>query len=863
MATFTIVGMLMLLFSSYLNFLIWGIWCKRRTKRRIEAKRHFIPDDAHIYTHHTSGMDGNNTRANPIYAESDDEQTSATNDTYMNPTVFDMNHVNTDTAEKENSQAVDMHTHFYPTTSEPKTSQAALVTSESRMSQPAPVTARTMPPDAQFEGAPGWACSPWFLLKYLTVVILNGRFSQVNDAVNFPSYETPVRHNLHKVAILFLLLLTGILLSPSILSNFGTSLGNNVDFCANTNITADLIVLQNQLDMDTNMAAAVQQYTWMQTMVTSMLSDTANFYACFDVGTFSNMAYRTFPTWCAAAAAQWVQAASQRTCSKRYCKWGFSLLGINCVTVDVPCAPPGLGDISNAINNYQQQQAINAQQKPVNVSDPPSTQNQQAADIINLLLYQMDIASNLYIGYVAIGLFITTPMLMLVSSAVRQLKRQFFGVQKWVFVLLVLVCWWGYRYFETVWANPQVQAYLTNLQNNPCYLDQTYISQRAQVVLNTCNTLQALSNNITNLNSSFANLYFNTNMWAQSISLGGCGCLYPGSYGGPTSRCSCTPFLWNATTDTGVYTYYPFFAYYSSGSCSAFCVYWPGCKILCNTVTLQTNLVQIGITQSSKLHPFVGNDTLCFSPEYTFQKYMVAPATNTNWFNIWLSSGIIAQLFVKVLATNFIIHCLQLVDPLHSYGNQYEAPGSSLDGQSNSIPRMSLAKEAMIITLLTHSAMKHAWFWGIILALAIFNLSWSVFRNIQPTWGNTDQGVGLLLMIIAVLVPLVSLIIYKWTKFCRFWKWVYSHSRMGCHWLCCSVCVPCWHWIGASVCIPCCRWLFFCSHLATCFPDAKWLRPEAVTSAGHSITAFPLVNQPTVVSTTTHEVVPEEKEIGD
>jgi hypothetical protein len=186
------------------------------------------------------------------------------------------------------------------------------------------------------------------VLRFIKVVFLCHRIVEVNKSIRFPS-AVPVPAA--RLVVVGLLLLTSTVLSPSlILERIGLDFGTTPDFCTDVDLNAATVQFRSEIYEATSYLEAVDHEREVRDTLTNALSDTGDYFCVeIEVGNAgvqrksgASAAAVKFPDWCAEALDTAIDSARSRTCRRRYCKWGFSIFGLNCVTVQVPCAPPGL-----------------------------------------------------------------------------------------------------------------------------------------------------------------------------------------------------------------------------------------------------------------------------------------------------------------------------------------------------------------------------------------------------------------------------------------------------------------------------------------------------------------------------------------
>ena len=218
-----------------------------------------------------------------------------------------------------------------------------------------------------------------------------------------------------------------------------------------------------------------------------------------------------FPGYCAGALQASIRSAKERQCTARVCVCkkvaGICFGGAtsHCFDNPVPCKVHAK-DVSNeaALNSYRKQQVLSAVEQDLGnfteTSGVPDSANAAAAELAELILFQVDVASLLYVGYSLVGLFIPVPLLLYKSPRMVRIKRAAFGADNSTFIVMVLALWWGYEYFRGVLFSDEIAMYFRNIQLDPCYVDPDFVLARKRRLEAVCGELAAMSTEFT-LNS--------------------------------------------------------------------------------------------------------------------------------------------------------------------------------------------------------------------------------------------------------------------------------------------------------------------------------------------------------------------------
>jgi len=248
--------------------------------------------------------------------------------------------------------------------------------------------------------------------------------------------------------------------------------------------------------------------------------------------------------------------------------------------------------------------------------------NQQSTALVQRLLRQIDIAGSLYTIYVVITLFFPTPIVLFRPSLTIRGKQLLCGVQRYIFIVTVLIIYWGYDNLFRYLAHPEVQIFFKNLVTDPCFIDSDFIHNRTDVVRETCERLIVMENTL-------------------------------GSVGAKI----------NGTLDV---------MYECNDD-------FPSCDALSDPHELDRD--KYGLDTSFKKcndiyapSHFIGNETICVNREYSRNEILIADDTGLNFWQLWIQSGLLAILLIKFAITNFGVALLKMADPFFVCNGEYESP---------------------------------------------------------------------------------------------------------------------------------------------------------------------------------------------
>lgn len=287
-------------------------------------------------------------------------------------------------------------------------------------------------------------------------------------------------------------------------------------------------------------------------------------------------------------------------------------------------------------------------------------------------------------AYEALCLFFTSPLVLFSTSILTTMKRTAFRMPKVHFICVVVVVWWFYEYVFALFQQVEVEVYIHNLQADPCFVQPGFFSERTKFLFDTCRELRRLQGNYTNTGSTLG---------TQRDSLAFCSAQCPGPK-------YCTPL-------TGL------------------------------TASSRAYADSVGV--------FAGLDR-CDDMLALKQKYLRAPDTpgSVNG-EFWYSSGIVAQLGMKILLCNFIMSTLYFVDPLCPYGGKYETARKGGLGDPvalcTEVQQMLRFREARKVLL-----------WGLTSGVALANLVYASSKNNRGAWDDFNLATIVVVAVAGLLL---------------------------------------------------------------------------------------------------------------
>mmetsp|Transcript_33789 Transcript_33789/g.41630 ORF Transcript_33789/g.41630 Transcript_33789/m.41630 type:complete len:402 (+) Transcript_33789:109-1314(+) len=135
-----------------------------------------------------------------------------------------------------------------------------------------------------------------------------------------------------------------------------------------------------------------------------------------------------------------------------------------------------------------------------------------AQQILAEISLQIQRGSDLYIIYVCLTLFMTSPLILYSSKMSVRIKRRYFTLDQSFFIFLFVLFFWTYPLLEEAFSSFEVLKYLHNAQVDVCYIDADFLSQLRTTIGESCDAMDQLNQN----NSAFSFFIQQTNLVAGS-----------------------------------------------------------------------------------------------------------------------------------------------------------------------------------------------------------------------------------------------------------------------------------------------------------------------------------------------------------
>ena len=405
-----------------------------------------------------------------------------------------------------------------------------------------------------------------------------------------------------------------------------------------------------------------------------------------------------FPGYCPAARELALDNAKNEKCEFETCKSHWIdefLFSLVCITTPFPCPSHTVDDAQAVEQDYRRAQLERQHEIEdikFEVYEPSDETNSNVGNVVDKVLFQIDVAGSLYVVYTALSLFFPSPLQLFRPSYGPMIKRFLFGANKMMFMVIVIAIWWGIEHFQSFY--PALKDYLNiDLIANPCFADPDFLQNRASLISEKCEELVSLSNNFRISNVTIHHIEQEINAFQVECS---CGFPFQNSID-ITYSSELADVMEERVLYTGTFGWW-------------------------NNETHKFELWSEYPLMGPELNtPFFGNKTICTNPTYTKEKYMSPPPeASANFFDIWIRTGLFAMIFVKISIANFGVSLLRVADPFSLCNGTYESPPEryGLDENSAYLMNLKKEKEGILFGVGTRGAV----FWGSLTNLSLINI---------------------------------------------------------------------------------------------------------------------------------------------
>lgn len=246
------------------------------------------------------------------------------------------------------------------------------------------------------------------------------------------------------------------------------------------------------------------------------------------------------------------------------------------------------------------------------------TANKSGEALVARLVRQVDVASNLYLGYTFLAVLVGTPVVIFKREIATGVMGFLLSLTKVNFIILVVAVWTLYDTGLKLMLDVDFPRLLSNFRADPCYLDPTFSKDRLELIGQTCGNITQQQTQVERATANMSEIYYRS--------------------------------------------------------------------ALCEVCGLDAPLVRphANATLVKKLSTERNRYAEANTPDYVFPGSCNATALNAatstppvdraraQWFEAVLSSGILAQILLKGVLTNFATHFVGFMQPMALHSGKVE-----------------------------------------------------------------------------------------------------------------------------------------------------------------------------------------------
>lgn len=285
-----------------------------------------------------------------------------------------------------------------------------------------------------------------------------------------------------------------------------------------------------------------------------------------------------------------------------------------CRSVSVPkkCVPALDETRAQQLLELQREQAALELDDAASETQPiVQTANERATQLVERLLLQVDIASDLYIAYSIVALVIGMPLVVYKREKGSRILGATFGLRKVTFVIVVVMFLSIYDSVLLIARETDFSLLFANFRNDPCYVDAEFSRARVELIVQACNNVTGLGVAASGTVADMDETYFTVRRFGVCQDEGRPAATHPSERAMDAVR-----------------------RRYRDGDRE-----FPG---VCNATMLDER-----------------TSTAASDPEVSAVKAV-------------LGSGVVAQLFVKVIVASWVVHVAGFLEPMVLHGGKVE-----------------------------------------------------------------------------------------------------------------------------------------------------------------------------------------------
>lgn len=341
----------------------------------------------------------------------------------------------------------------------------------------------------------------------------------------------------------------------------------------------------------------------------------------------------------------------------------FTATMCSMVETPVSCLPHSLDADIGLSQNYRIQQFKKSTEDLDSSEEGDLTTNSgdrsPIPNPINDLLAQANAVGDIFTIYKCISMFFPSPMKLFVTPLYVQAQSIIFGN---TFLIGVFGIWSVVQYVNSIIRSPEFQQHFQNLINDPCFLDDSFVNARYDIVDNICEPLTEMENNWTNEKIRIDSILSEVVSFQDN-----CSCVSPYLNLAEIETLSTTPSNKQEADEIGFAQEWTFDVK----------------RTMNGTTTSETPYTP---TQNST---FVADTQICYDSVHAL-KYILSSSSNEDdeqeeeeeeekpgFWQIWVTSGLLATFLMKISITNYTMALYNYADPFASCNGSYEGPPDS------------------------------------------------------------------------------------------------------------------------------------------------------------------------------------------
>jgi hypothetical protein len=121
---------------------------------------------------------------------------------------------------------------------------------------------------------------------------------------------------------------------------------------------------------------------------------------------------------------------------------------------------------------------------------------------------------------------------------------------------------------------------------------------------------------------------------------------------------------------------------------------------------------------------------------------MEASDTETNWWELWVATGLLARILIRVSVCNFGIALSRMADPLSICAGRFEWPSTRFKLAESTNKTLEQVKREKA-TIYRWVALKSTVLWGILTHICLINLMLTAWNSGASTELHSDEKLGI------------------------------------------------------------------------------------------------------------------------